>query len=620
MLHPYHAISLFIMSKSEDEFRLERLRQQRRRYPLWRLVQANIRDVVVLMRRGGWFPLTSLLVVLAVGTTYLLFGYFPQLCAAQPGECPGFDPVRAFYETIQLIVFQSGLAFPADPFGRTIFFLVPLAGLFFLLQSLVDLARQLFNKSARPKEWQVSLARTYRDHILVGGLGRVGYRAVLQLLDAGYEVVVIEQNWESEFVPIILRLKVPIVAGDARDPEILRNAGLAQAKGILAAINDDLVNIEIALTARRRNPEVAAVLRIYNRQLDQRLETQFGRNSAFSSSLLAAPTLTAAAISRAIVHVLNTSEGLLGISEITVQEESRITGFVKSVEEQFGVRVLRVRDALGRERKAGFLHRLEAGYMVTMLGRLEDLERVRLQNLPGSKLGFLHPTPLQRPTERFNTVIVCGLGRIGTQMVRLLANSRPRPDIVVICGLNTPDRLVEEISELGVQVIRGDAREAATLREAGIERAYSVATMFSDDLLNLQIGLSARDLRPDVHLVLRVFSDVLAERLATLFGIHTAFSTSALAAPTLAAATVLRGVEYAFDLGAQLFTTRIFDVQSNDRFAGRSLSELRESEALLVILLRRNGETARLPNLGTVVQPGDQVTILADIRVLKTFV
>jgi Trk K+ transport system NAD-binding subunit len=570
------------------------------------------------MRRGGWFPLASLLVVLAVGTSYLLFAYFPQLCVEQPINCPGFDLLLAFYETIQLILFQSGLGFPGDPFGRLIFFLVPLAGLFFLLQSLVDLARQLFDKGARPKEWQISLARTFQNHILVCGLGRVGYRAVLQLLDAGYDVVVIEQNWESEFVPIILRLKVPIVCGDARDPEVLRSAGLAQAKGLLAAINDDLVNIEIALTARRRNPGISAVLRIYNRQLDTRLETQFGRHSAFSSSLLAAPTLTAAAISRAIVHVLNTPEGLLGISEIMVQEESRITGFVKSIEEQYGVRVLRVRDAAGRERKTGFLHRLEAGFMVTMLGRLENLERVRLQNLPGSKLGFLHPTPLQRPTERFNTVIVCGLGRIGTQMVRLLANTRPRPELVVICGPNTSEKLIEELGELGVQVVRGDARDAAVLREAGIARAYSVAAMFSDDLLNLQIGLSARDLRPDVHLVLRVFSDVLAERLASLFGIHTAFSTSALAAPTLAAATVLRGVEYAFDLGAQLFTTRTFDVQSGDRFVGRSVSELRESEGLLIILLRRTGEAVHLPRLDMILQPGDQVVFLADIRVLQT--
>jgi Trk K+ transport system NAD-binding subunit len=605
------------MPKSDDEIRLERLRQRRRSYPLWRLAQANLRDVLALLRRGGWFPLLSLLVVLGLGASYLLFGYFPQICATRPADCPGFDPVRAFYETIQLIVFQAGLDFPADPFGRAIFFLVPLAGLFFLLQSLVDLARQLFDKGARPQDWQSSLASTYRDHVLVCGLGRVGYRAVLQLLDAGYEVVVVELSWASEFVPTIVRLKVPVVHGDARDPDVLRSAGLFRATGLLAAVNDDLVNIEIALSARRAHPQIHAVMRIYNRQLDTRLETQFGRNSAFSSSMLAAPTLTAAAISRAIVHVLSLPEGLLGISEFVVQPNSQLAGFMRSTEERFNVRVLRVRDEAGNERKTGFMQRMEAGFTVTVLGRLSDLEQVRLQNVSGSKIDFLNPRQLERPSAEFNTVIVCGLGRIGTQMTRMLAKSRPRPQIVAICTPATPERLIEEVTALGVRVVQGDPREASVLQEAGIERAYSVAAMFSDDLLNLQIGLSARDLRPDIHLVLRVFSDVLAERLAALFGINTAFSTSALAAPTLAAATVLRGVEQAFDMGARLYSLKTFDVQAGDRFDGRTVQELREGAGLLVIVLRRAGESSRLPQLELALRPADQIVALADIALLR---
>lgn len=605
------------MPKSDDEIRLERLRLRRRSYPLWRLTQANLRDVLGLLRRGGWFPLINLMVVLALGTSYLLFGYFPQICAAQPANCPGFDPVRAFYETIQLIVFQAGLDFPADPFGRAIFFLVPLAGLFFLLQSLIDLARQLFDKGTRPLDWQVSLASTYRDHVLVCGLGRVGYRAVLQLLDAGYEVVVVELNWTSEFVPTIVRLKVPVVNGDARDPEVLRSAGLFRAVGLLAAVNDDLVNIEIALSARRVHTEIHAVMRIYNRQLDIRLETQFGRNSAFSSSMLAAPTLTAAAISRAIVHVLSLPEGLLGVSEFVVQPNSQIASFMRSTEERFSVRVLRIRDEAGNERKTGFMQRLEAGFTVTMLGRLHDLEQVRLQNVSDSKIGFLSARQLERPSAEFNTVIVCGLGRIGMQMTRMLVQSRPRPQIVVICMPTTPEKVVEEVAALGVRVVRGDAREASVLQEAGIERAYSVATMFSDDLLNLQIGLSARDLRPDVHLVLRVFSDVLAERLAALFGINTAFSTSALAAPTLAAATVLRGVEQAFDMGAKLYSLKTFQVQAGDRFDGRTVNDLRESANLLVIVLRRAGESTKLPQHELALRPDDKIVVLADIALLR---
>jgi Trk K+ transport system NAD-binding subunit len=167
-----------------------------------------------------------------------------------------------------------------------------------------------------------------------------------------------------------------------------------------------------------------------------------------------------------------------------------------------------------------------------------------------------------------------------------------------------------------VRVIRGDAREPAVLQRAGLAQAYAVAAVFGDDLANLQIGLAARELRPDIHLVLRVFSDVLAERLSTLFGINTAYSTSALAAPTLAAAAVLREVEHAFDVGERLFAIETLPVTAGDKLVGRTVAELREQSDTLVIALRRDGRRERLPAHDESLQPGDEVVILGDLPAL----
>jgi Trk K+ transport system NAD-binding subunit len=181
---------------------------------------------------------------------------------------------------------------------------------------------------------------------------------------------------------------------------------------------------------------------------------------------------------------------------------------------------------------------------------------------------------------------------------------------------DTSPRLLEELAARGVRVVLGDARDPAVLEEAGIARAYSVAAVIGDDLANLQVGLSARRLRPDVHLVLRVFSDVLAERLAALFGINTAFSTSALAAPTLAAAAVLREVDHAFDIGERLFATESLTVSQGDALDGRSVAALRDAADALVVSLRREGQPVALPNLDTCLAPGDEVVLLADLRAL----
>ncbi|NTV64904.1 MAG: potassium transporter TrkA, partial [Oscillochloris sp.] len=274
------------------------------------------------------------------------------------------------------------------------------------------------------------------------------------------------------------------------------------------------------------------------------------------------------------------------------------------------------RDQAGREQRLGFIQKIEAGDVVLLIGRLEDLERARLDNLPHSKTGFLQSLPPQRVDDPFNTVIVCGIGQVGIQVIRLLLAHAPRSEIVAICLPDTPTRIVAEIERRGVRVVRGDARHKRVLREAGLERAYTVASLYSSDLLNVQVGLAARSLRPDIHLVLRVFSDVLAERLSALFGINTAYSTSALSAPALAAAAVLYDVGYAFDVADRLFATRAVIVGAGDAFDGLTIGALRERNGLLAITLRRDGTPQAIPPLDMPIRPGDELVLLGDLRAL----
>ncbi|MEI8307118.1 MAG: NAD-binding protein [Chloroflexales bacterium] len=600
---------------SEDEVRLERLRERRRRHPLWRLIWANLRDDARILRQA-WFPLTALLLVLIGGTLYLFLDYFPARMSCAPPLC-GVDPVLALYEAIKLLIFQSGLDFPTDPLGQLLFFIIPILGLFFLLQSAIDLGRLIFDKSASPEAWQESLARTFSDHLIICGLGRVGYRVVLQLLDAGYEVVVIESAWESEFVSTVLRLKVPVILGDARDPDVLAQAGIARARGMIAVVNDDLRNVEIVLTARRRRAELQTVLRIYNRELDTNLERSFGPNTAFNISNLAAPTFATAALSHDIVQAISLPEELLGISELTVTSTSALAGFARSVEDGYGIRVLRHRDQTGRERRGDIAQRrIVPGDVLLLLGCLDALAHARTDNLPKTKP--VRSPQAQHPSPRYNTMIVCGMGQVGIHVIRLLLANAPQSEIVAICTPETPQAIITEIAQLGVRVLRGDARNLRVLEEAGLAQAYTVASLYSNDLLNVQVGLAARKHRPDIHLVLRVFSDVFAERLSALFGINTAYSTSALAAPALAAAAVLYDVGYAFDIGERLFATRTVTVRAGDPLDGRHVDDLRDQRGLLVIALRRAGSALVPALLNATLQPDDEVVLLGDLRALAT--
>jgi Trk K+ transport system NAD-binding subunit len=233
----------------------------------------------------------------------------------------------------------------------------------------------------------------------------------------------------------------------------------------------------------------------------------------------------------------------------------------------------------------------------------------------GSKLRALMPQRLEHPTQQYDTVIVCGLGKVGYRVIQQLHRLHPRPRIVVVRLNNGRPDFPQHISQLeGVTTLVGDAREPEVLRAAGIERAYTVAALTSDDLLNLQIGLAARRARPDVHVVLRVFSDVLAEKLADMFGIRTIYSTSGLAGPTLAAAAMLGDITHAFAIDGRIFSADQVCVRAGDLLDGRTVDDIRKQHDALIIALRRAGRIQALPALPATLAPGDEVTLLATIE------
>src|SRR5262249_22905133 len=202
-------------------------------------------------------------------------------------------------------------------------------------------------------------------------------------------------------------------------------------------------------------------------------------------------------------------------------------------------------ESSGRESRPGAARSLAASDRVVFLGPLSRVEAVGALN-PEAVARDLSGTPLPRhPTPERDTVIVCGHGKVGYRVVRWLLRQDPRPRVVVVHSNDETTLLGGELRRLAqageVEEVVGGARTSEVLQRAHIERAFAVATVTSHDLTNLQIGMEARRQRADVHVVLRVFSPALAENLAGLFGIHTAFSTSELASSTLAAAAEIGG-------------------------------------------------------------------------------
>jgi Trk K+ transport system NAD-binding subunit len=206
------------------------------------------------------------------------------------------------------------------------FFVMPIIGLGLIAQGIINFGVMIFNKSAREGEWQVAIASTYRDHVVVAGIGRLGLRIVQQLLHFGEDVVGIEINPESEFVRRVLDLKVPVIFGDATRPDVLQQAGVPQASSIVTCTENDMTNLEIALVAREVQEDIHVVLRMFDHDMAQKVARGFKIPTAFSTSALAAPAFARAATRSDITHAFYVGDQLLNVSEMTVNRDSRLVG------------------------------------------------------------------------------------------------------------------------------------------------------------------------------------------------------------------------------------------------------------------------------------------------------
>lgn len=138
-------------------------------------------------------------------------------------------------------------------------------------------------------------------HIIVCGMGDIGYRIVVMLRRLGESVVAITDRVRDERRMVAEDLGVKVFLGDARNERLLIEAGLDSARVILAVTDQDLVNIEVALDARRIRPEIPVVVRLFDQDLARQLESALNLRRALGMSALAAPSFTAAAMGDSVI-------------------------------------------------------------------------------------------------------------------------------------------------------------------------------------------------------------------------------------------------------------------------------------------------------------------------------
>ena len=238
------------------------------------------------------------------------------------------------------------------------------------------LADNAFGAYRRERQLQRSLNQL-RDHFIICGYGRIGTQIVAEFEEHRIPYAVIDQTEEA-----VGRLRAEArlhIEGDASREDVLKQAGIERARGLISAVDSDERAVYIVLAARALNPGLYIVARAGRPESIRRLELA-GATRTISPYLMAGHRMAELAVRPALVDVLDSlhhGAAEIGVEEMVVTPSTTASG--KTIEES-GLLTAAAAKVLALRKKDGTLHvspsgalRLEEGDLVIALGTEEQL-------------------------------------------------------------------------------------------------------------------------------------------------------------------------------------------------------------------------------------------------------
>lgn len=232
-------------------------------------------------------------------------------------------------------------------------------------------------------------ARRMRGHVVIAGLGMLGFRVDRLLDELDMDTVIIEQQLDLSRFREAAAFHTPVLSGDARLPENLQRAGIERACAIVACTENDLVNVSACVEGHRLNPDVRTVARIFHDDLAEQLST-FGIDAALSMSKVAAAAFIGAATDERAMRWIGLGD--LELAAFRHELDRPVPASELTSWREEGLRVLAVHPRGSRPLPpSAVMHDLAAGTEIIVAGPAPVVERCLFG---GSGVGPTHDREL----------------------------------------------------------------------------------------------------------------------------------------------------------------------------------------------------------------------------------
>jgi Trk K+ transport system NAD-binding subunit len=448
-----------------------------------------------------------------------------------------------------------------------------------------------------------------KDHVIICGLGNIGFHVFELLNRAGVSVAVISDKTHAEWVWKIEQSGGLFLQGDARDDNLLLDAGVNEAKAILALTSQDRINLSIAVDAQKLNPKIKIISRIYDTDLGNLVAATFDIEQVFSTTELAAPLFYNSVSGETILgQFAFNGECFSVVEEQAKTLENASYKVLANIDQTY---LLAKPFNRSKKKKSTFLKFLRHYYsmrtpvfmffrrfLLILLGIILASTFFLAWAMPLSfvnalyfviatvssvgygDINFYHSTTSLKYFGCLlmltGTAIIAILFSAVTEMVisRKLPNlvgGRPMPrknHIIVVGGDHIGTRIVNALIEEGmpvvviendlhgrfqediasqIAIVSGNPKSANTLLRANILSAKALLAVTKDDIENLSISIAAKKLNPNVTEITQINNTKIGGSLQEALSLTKVVSTPYVASPYFVAAVFHPNVIFAIE-------------------------------------------------------------------------
>jgi voltage-gated potassium channel len=259
---------------------------------------------------------------------------------------PAFDALYMTVITLATIGFEE--VHPLSTAGRAFTIALIVAGVSavgYFVNAVAQLALSGELAARLRRRRMVERLEALSGHYVVCGYGRVGQEVVEDLHRRGRRCVVVDSaRPSSPTVP-----DVPFVVGDAANDDILRQAGIDRARGLVAVTGDDPTNLFVTLSAHALNPKLVIVARANDDATEPKL-LRAGASHVISPNIISGRRIAAQLLNPAVADfldvVMHSGQLEMWMEEFQVAPGSELHGrtvAAADVRRRTGANVLAVR-------------------------------------------------------------------------------------------------------------------------------------------------------------------------------------------------------------------------------------------------------------------------------------